>query len=389
MSRLSICLLSLSIASASCGRSPAPLEAEVSAPPAASGTSAVLARDAEAPVAAPLHSDPGGADARADADRVEAARLSVYFHAAFGVPPASTKQQVMGLVEAATVLRGEDPLDRARAIARLYAMGDPGDSEMARLRLQALEALEQPVSRLDALFPEKGQGAVREDQVRERVDPLLHVAPSACGATRPISSRSPVGADNIIFVRTTLEVARPMAELRKVVDPQNWDCCGPDYFSQACVPKLDSHGRPIVIPFELPSCATIALPEVGSSWHGPLYERFRVGPLPPAFVFFDTIIDIDIDETPAAHTVRYTLNRSLGGELGPSTGSCDIDEGHVRVTPGTDGRMKVEATKRLRLKFPSARDTWFYTRLTASTLGIAGDSLEKSICCEPTRCSQP
>ncbi len=361
-------------------------------PPQAASSSTPIASNSATPVDLPTL--PDKPQPHTEQDPVEAALISVYFHAAYGPPTGEGEKIVVKLVDAAKALRdANDPWKRARAIERLYACAPDVVKALGPSRDEALAILEAPLDKLKAKFPKAG--AADSKQVCDMVHREVNVAKSGCGASTPVST-SMVRPDNTMVVTTTLTVKRPLEELRAVVDPQNWDCCGKKYFSQACAPAYDAQGRLITSSDgKVPICKVATpgdpLPTPGSKWKGPLYERFRVGLLGHDVVFFNTVIDIDVTTAPGDPTYHmdFKLNRSLGGAIAWSKGSCDVDSGTVSLTPKDHGDVEVRATKELRLVFPTKLETELWTRITASTLTIAGDSLETSICCDPTQCKHP
>jgi hypothetical protein len=315
---------------------------------------------------------------------------SVYYHARYG-PPDDVPEQFrpIPLLEAVKIIKAASgPIAesrRRRAIARLYTMPAKG-SDFGKIRIEALDALGAPISLLDKSFGKTAREAGRPVSFPMALKLLVSTFGSdgLCERTLPKSTSS-ADSENIISVHSQLDVNRPLAELEPVVDPQNWDTCGSQYFAEACVPDLDPSGAPVLSATTgLPTCASTH-PDPHGLWNGVLYENFIYTMVGLTLVSFDTLINTRKTENTSTGVleVAFDLNQSLGGRMLLFPGKCDIDEGGVKLTPTGSGAWRhVEVTKRLRLVFDSEFVTKWMTRLATATFDDAADSVYESICCQ-------
>jgi len=319
----------------------------------------------------------------------QAAMLAVYANVQ-GFPERELPAELepISLVAAGQILLRESTRSgfgesrRRRAIVRLASAGleihesAPGEFGFALGHRDFLEAVEAPLPGIEATVREVIDAIVREDpgvglavlreRVAERLPPALFARLDRGGyAVCPVEDlvtvvktshidwqsgcAHPPGdwKSQLTWATTKLRVKRPVGELAKLLDPQNWDAspeCNP-YFNETCVLAPD-----------LVTCRACP-PEPGSAWNAPVYEWFEMYWDPWKLGFKSqlenrlAILSAPTPATnPSSYRLDYCLEASLDGRVGLLRGGIDVDEGFTLASAQPGGWSAVEAHKLIRFQ---------------------------------------
>lgn len=363
---------------------------------------------------APETARPIAADATAlGRETPRKAMLSVYFHARYdGDEWVPETYRPLPLETAAGILADDTgrfaESRRRRAIARLY------NAPRTELRRRALEALHAPLEQLDTRLsaleeqheePEPGSFEFLEWTINE-LDRLLGPSIPGCERTFPKTASLFDSASSTTTATGWLAAKRTVAELSKVLDPQNWSTCASQHFVDTRVAKKVGADYPVDANYDAEQAPPPSPPPPGSSWSAVLFEHFAVDLGVSDVASFRVLLDIDSKPStalgvPASYQMTYRLRKPIHSKMGlvQQVGAgIAADQGCAKATEGavssslcvtdtqcTDPSMTcVEAKKVFQLRGwgGSALDFWA-NFMTSLAFSVWADEAYEMVCCEP------
>jgi hypothetical protein len=267
---------------------------------------------------------------------------------------------------------------RRQAIIQLAA-APPNEA-----RRTALKMLGAPLDAIAAALADAASfdRARRWSVIAALLEKLFGPAIAKC-QTKPLGTTVSFDSKSLITTATTsVGVNRNIADLARVMDPQNWDVCS-DYFDAAYVALKVGSDYPVTSSYDaLPD--TSANP-AGSSWHGVLFENFSMSLDGINVTWFKNLLTIDFQPGATEHTLRYSLFKSLRSRVGliEQNDGITTDEGSARAyqDPLDPNASIVEGTKVIRLHAPPF-DHWV-NYWTSLNLMAMGDEMAAAVCCTP------
>lgn len=322
---------------------------------------------------------------------------SLYFHARFGDnaawPAAYRPMPVEAAAQTLAAARGPRAESRRRrAIARLVgspsaSLADPGHSFTV-----AIGILGAPADRLAAdpginaaRRAPRGRAALRSCAIA-CLDEMQGPSMTECERTAPETTISFDRHSQLIVARSHLRARRPLDELSRVIDPQNWDRVAPQYFRGACIaaglgptwaPDADSN-----VPCDPEP------PAPGTSWERVFFEHYALD-IADTFnlVTFKNLLEIRTHAAATSHLVRYQLREVLYGKVGlleQKGGGLNMDDGDTTLIDLDNGWVEISATKNFRLDGwtgPLGVDLDFLLNWwTSITIGETLDSVYEAVC---------
>jgi hypothetical protein len=247
--------------------------------------------------------------------------------------------QLMPLTEAIELLLGcfdeHDATRRRRAVAKLVAAGlhdenhllrvtDPDTAKILRTQVRSLvDSVGVDPARIAGLSLSDAPLAV----LRLMSDAAL--AAGECAVRNPSCVACLDGMTLQTTVTAVVEVNRPLDELRRVLDPRNWDECS-DAFVDTHPVKLEPNYPP----------ATIAAPP-GDPWCGHLWEEVDTG-----IAKFVNVLKVEFHVGDNIE-VEFQLYDPVSAEiLGiPRGGALLVDQGSVTATSISTGWSEIRVVK--------------------------------------------
>lgn len=179
------------------------------------------------------------------------------------------------------------------------------------------------------------------------------------------------------FTEMAYAVNRPLNELKKVIDPQNWARCS-NFWKESYL--VDESGQPLLTP-----------PFPGTSYEGVLFENVGINIKNFGLMRLKVLLNIKSHaDLPASdddvYRIEYSMNRSIDhtflGRHG--TGGTVIDEGAITISPLSDGRWKVVGYKISRFDILSGKvPPYIMNPAMGKGLQIAAYKFAKDlVCCE-------
>lgn len=196
-----------------------------------------------------------------------------------------------------------------------------------------------------------GSGAETESSVGDaHADLLESIFPPCDGVEMLYINSTPNPETGVTEAEMAFVVDRPLEVLRKIIDPQNWEACSPDYFKSSDS-VMGASLEPVASP-----------PATGSTWSGIIYEDVRFRFASVSLTKITNLLDITTESYPDDGTsdvlqrVSYSLRQSLVLKLGPKhfDEGVDVDEGSLEISPYGDGRWLMKATKNIHFELTSA-----------------------------------
>lgn len=217
------------------------------------------------------------------AAKVRAAMLSVYY-AAYQPYSKPTNWKPVSLDEASETLRCDASFGararRRRAIIKLAPRMVQQGVGLTALSLSLAAAIGAALDNLgvdvgDLIGFLQGSGATQPIQLEHATAQYLQTSggpfPLCCARVTYCEVKPPtIGSDtdpsSVFF---TIDVARPLNDVKQAMDPQTWDDCEGTYFEStvrvgSTCPTTPPTGTPVDVP-ETP----------GSTWSGALFEHFE------------------------------------------------------------------------------------------------------------------
>src|SRR5687768_1655745 len=364
-----------------------------------------------------------------NSDDVRRALTSVYFHTRFDtsewLPPEFRPiplSRALDILGQETSRRGQS--QRRRAIAKLFiaAPSPTRDEALSRVAAEELrtlrdaqektragsspipnldQRLEAPLKELELLFPGTRAVAAGSGQFNfqfnswrfwrwvnlvldQEFGPIL-----MCERSEPVTTVQ-YNADSSTSVTSVITVTRPLTAMRAVVDPQNWDHCGPELWKNAYIAQA-SGGNYLVDAQYNAAQAVTPPPDLGATWAAVLFEHVALDLLGMSLAEFKLLLDIDAKNTVgggfAQYDVKFSCRTSLYSNVGwmQMEGGIARDEGQVLAKgyqlSGLD-KTAVSFTKTLQFDgswgFPTL---WFLNWGLDHGLTLLGDGLYDWVCC--------
>lgn len=274
---------------------------------------------------------------------------------------------------------------RLRAMAKLASAPPHGTRRRALQRLGApLGGIETRLDALRAVDPDPMRLAPGSSTLVPATVAILEalIGPSIpdCDRTYPTTD---IWFDYTSWESTAigkLSVQRPLAEMRVVLDPQNWDVCGSKYFqaSYVAMPNglIDANGDAQVDPNP---------PAAGSAWSGVLFEHFVFDLGPGRLGSFRTLLDVASQPGPTSHQVDFTLRKSILSRIGSMTrnGGIAVDEGWAKASATGAAATDVEAKKVLKFANWGDSSIDFGLNLWVGLfLEVVSEEAYEGVCCQ-------
>jgi hypothetical protein len=358
---------------------------------------------------------------------LSAAIFATYYHAyRLGWRPAGIADSavpIMDLTRASEILRDapspEADAKRRRAIGILVAAGTPPSTANGAWQPieidTALRTINAPMAALAEAFLAAGHLDIAGNSEQARANKrwlALRVLDSDIGGG-PWRGKCcscleeydvDEGPTGMAWFR--IKVERPLADIRKVIDPQTWDCCLPERFEDAYL--LEDDQCTDVAP--QPACPTApskpdedtSPPAVGTAWGcRVLYEHFQttVNVLGiPRTTYSRNQLQLEAWETDVAYLVDYGLCQSIDGSSDGTSCSpdgLDADCGYAAASPSTAGKPS-GPTRLDGVKFLGFTDATLDVMLDPILRQLMEATAEEGVCCgisEPAgkcpECLQP
>ncbi len=313
---------------------------------------------------------------------------SIYFHALYGDDDPGPEElpeeyRPLPLEEAAARLAsGQRSALRHRAAARLLASPRRPAMDPAHPFNRALDLLLPKAVPLSSITPPLMGTAPPERQFGGYLR-MLNAAETdlPCERTEPDTTVDFDPNTSMISGRSTMRVRRPLAELRALLDPQEWDRVLPAHFVQSCVADCPN-GTCEIDPKTYDATCAAAPPATGSDWAAILFEHFRlnIGKV-VKLVEFKNLLDVTSEQTPTGHRFTYTLRSVLYGRIAVAEqvgNGLDHDDGYIELSEEADGWVALTATKDFRLagwKHNKVLNWW-----TSITIRTTLDSAYEAVC---------
>jgi len=310
-----------------------------------------------------------------------AAMLSVYHYAYYaGDDWLPMEFRPVPLDNAAKILAADKgelaELRRRQAIVQLAA-APPSEARHAALTILGapLEAIADVLVH-ESLFDR----SKRQTAIAALLAKLFD--PPTCQATQLGTTVNFDAATLITTVTASVTVNRKIADLAKVMDPQNWDVCS-NFFDAAYVAKKVANDYPVDSNYD--AIEDSAAPAAGSKWHGVLFENFAMSFDGINVAWFKNLLTIDFQPGATQHILTYQLFKSLRSRivLLEQNDGITTDQGSAKAyqDPLDPGSSIVEGTKSIRLHaWPF--DFWV-NYWTSVNLMAMGDEMASSVCCTP------
>jgi hypothetical protein len=320
--------------------------------------------------------------------KLRAATLTIYYHA-YGLNEAAAPP--MGLTEAVVELRkgghARDEGRRRRVVAKLVGAGlDRFDEYRA-----ALDRLHPHFAGTswDSLIPGLREMTrfVAETAVINKLAEVLGVV--GCNRTWPNTETGRNPGTQETWVQVSIRVARPLIDLARVVDPQNWDQ-GSVYFVAAHVPERTLAGTVTIDPFTHYAPQHTNPPKPGTVWQDLFFEHFESYlPIPSIGVslasFFNLLaVDARYPDAQTFH-MKYSLAQSIWSRIGLSemAGGLDVDQGFGEARLDPDNWVTVTGKKTLRFTarpwFPTLH-LWLNNGGAEVALQAMGEEFYEAVC---------
>jgi hypothetical protein len=350
---------------------------------------AAAAQPSDSTPEAPSERRPGsggdGAAPCANPSELRASMESVYFHARFGSSdwvPAEYRPLPLDAAIERLALDGCPFANarRRRAVAKLYT------SPLRRMWSDQLLRLRAPVAALDAAAATREAGAALE---MDEVVTLLEAQPDfeppreECNRSFPETGVTFDFFSGLTKASFTMDVERPLAEMRKLTDPQSWSQCHPTFWAASYAvpdPSLEESAGPNGLPAPLQPA-----PECGARWKGWLFEHVRTT-LGWTTTEFQIVLAIDSTQAPEderTYQMEYSLVRSISISLGGvRSGRVAVDEGHAKAREISPGSTAVSGTKSFRLA-DLGLFTWAANLVAAIGIEQRLDESYEVACCQP------
>lgn len=308
--------------------------------------------------------------------------LSIYHYAYYASDDWLPQEfRPIPLGDAAKILAGERgalaDARRRQAIIALAAAPRSAPRRAALMMLGApLEAIADALAH-ESLFDRRARRAAIVALLAK-----LFASP-ACQAT-PLDTTVTFDAATLITtVTASVSVNRKIADLAKVMDPQNWDVCS-NFFEATYVAKKVGNDYPVNANYDAMNDAAAAT--AGSQWQGVLFENFALSLDGISLAWFKNLLTIDFQPGTTQHILKYSLYKSLRSMimLLEQDDGITTDEGSARAYQNpldpTNSSI-VEGTKSIRLHaWPF--DFWV-NYWTSINLLAMGDEMATAVCCTP------
>jgi hypothetical protein len=333
----------------------------------------------------------------------------------------------MDIVDAAKVLRAapspDDDTKRRRAIGMLVAAGippaEPRGSWSPRKVHNALEAIGAPLEELARQFigrrrefripPTEEEIGTKQwlayEGLNQTVGPWQ---PKCCACLRAWDvDPKPDPADKVAMLYFKIAVTRPQAKIQKLLDPQSWSSCSPQFFESSWATKRGLCSSPCKAgkscgndqPQSLPSP-----PPIGSEWKGRLFEHFRHTYLPGAkcvgfpghqnetSVRNKMCVEASKIKTTGLTGEVYQVDYGVCGSIDSSMGDClcetggvDVDCGRTQTWIRTTSPESVWVSGVKYLKFSKRQKDYDLDAWTPVGLNMMKDEIvEDGVCCSIT-----
>jgi len=333
-------------------------------------------------------------------DEQRFALRSIEFHAAYGDDERwPDDYRPLPLEQAASILSAanepDDESPRRRAIARLLASPLRSTTQPESAYNRAIVALAPALRQIPLVLAELATKADTKIGARAANTFLAYsewlvrrLGPTpGCERTPPQTSIDFDRHTQLISARSSMRVRRPLDDLRRTMDPQNWDVVIPKYFRKTCIADC-SMDVSQADARDYDALCDASPPPAGSNWTGILFEHYELDIGKHLnLVTFKNLLDCSSQGTKDRHEFHYKLNSVLYAKIGLLTklgGGLDRDDGEIRLSQDADGWVDLHATKLFRLdgwELPLGPDLDFLLNWwTSVTIGTTLDASYEAVC---------
>jgi hypothetical protein len=295
------------------------------------------------------------------ADSPSLALHSVMFHSRFrdpGTAPAGVRP--LPLAEAVRLLADAaagEPLKRWWALSHMLAspfrdtagLSNPINRAIVDLAPVLEPAL--PAAPPAPLHPLGVNDAIRIDHGPNFafLERYLGALQATCQTTAPCSEVHFDTNSQITHGKATVKVRRPLADVARTMDPQNWTTFYPEYFRASCV--TDCSGG--CVPDANYDLACLANPPaLASPWQEALFESYTYEAGPLWTIAFKNVLDVTSSPGQGKHRYDYALDHILLGRIGVAQkvgAGIDVDGGYLEMAEGQGRWVELTVTKDFRL----------------------------------------